>query len=127
MKAEVEIPDDVIAGTLCSGVEGGLTRCWCVKIRRLDKIPAKLLPTFGDSVSMTYYQIPAGVVWEVTEQYDDEPAVAHRLDAASLARGLKILGEKYPHHLAAIVGESGDAITGDVLIQCATIGDIKYG
>lgn len=57
----------------------------------------------------------------------DEPAKIHRLDAEALQRGLAILGEKYPHHLADIIGENDDIWTADALFQCALLGDLVYG
>ncbi len=51
----------------------------------------------------------------------------YKLSLAKLKKGLLILQQKYPHHFADIMRESGDATTGDVLIQCALLGEIVYG
>lgn len=51
----------------------------------------------------------------------------YRITPASLVRGLRIMAEKYPRHAARILEDSSDAETGDVLIQCATLGEIVYG
>lgn len=51
----------------------------------------------------------------------------HELSLDKLKAGLQVLATKYPHHFIDIVRETGDATTGDVLVQCALLGDIVYG
>lgn len=58
---------------------------------------------------------------------DAEDAPVHTLSIAKLLNGLQILSAKYPHHFADIIKEDSDATTGDVLVQCALLGDIIYG
>jgi len=60
------------------------------------------------------------------DKYGDSEKV-YRLDKEALARGLTVMGEKYPSHMANFMEENDDAITGDVFIQCALLGDIIYG
>lgn len=50
----------------------------------------------------------------------------YELTLDKLKAGLQILATKYPHHLNDIIRESGDATTGDVLVQCALFGEIVY-
>lgn len=123
--AEVEVPAQVVADTLISGVEGGSMTPWCRNIRRVDKLR---FDVSADDRHATppFYRILDGVAWDVREEYGDEKGT-HRLDREGLRRSLRILGEKYPHHLKDILAQTGDAITGDVFIQCAIFGDIKYG
>jgi hypothetical protein len=63
----------------------------------------------------------------LTIREHDEPAKAHHLDADALRRGLAVLAEKYPHHLADIIAENDDIWTADALFQCALLGDLVYG
>lgn len=77
-----------------------------------------------------YYQPLIGgyiVVEDELDEDGDRP-VRHRLNAAKLRRGIEIIAEKYPHHLGAVIADQykQDAETGDVLIQCALFGEIKY-
>lgn len=51
----------------------------------------------------------------------------YRLTLDKLKAGLQVLADKYPHHLKDIIAGTGDAITGDVLVQCALFGEIVYG
>ena len=49
------------------------------------------------------------------------------LRPADLQEGINILAQKYPEHMADVMDETGDAGTGDVLLQCALLKDIVYG
>jgi hypothetical protein len=60
-------------------------------------------------------------------EVEDGPEKMHRVGKRALARGLAVLAEKYPHHLADLMQEKGDMYTGDALIQCAIFGELKYG
>lgn len=51
----------------------------------------------------------------------------YELTLDKLKAGLQILADKYLHHFKDVIGETGDATTGDVLVQCALFGEIVYG
>ena len=51
----------------------------------------------------------------------------YELSLDKLKAGLQVMASKYPDHFNDVVREMGDAITGDVLVQCALFGDIVYG
>lgn len=57
---------------------------------------------------------------------DRESGEVHKMTRDKLIAGLKVLHDKYPHHYNDVMGETGDAITGDVLVQCALLGNIVY-
>lgn len=50
-----------------------------------------------------------------------------KMSIPKLIEGLKVLATKYPHHFSDVINESGDATTGDVLVQCALFGEIIFG
>jgi len=58
---------------------------------------------------------------------EERAGIPLALSDVALDRGVRILQERYPHHWADILEENSDAITGDVLLQCAAFGDIVYG
>ena len=65
------------------------------------------------------------------EEISDEKAGAiqgrtYELTLDKLKAGLHILADKYPHHFKDVIQETGDATTGDVLVQCALFGEIVY-
>lgn len=51
----------------------------------------------------------------------------HELTGEKIRAALKIIAEKYPHHLSSITEDNADCETGDVIIQCALFGEIVYG
>ncbi len=67
----------------------------------------------------------------VTEISDEKAGAVqsqtYELSLDKLKTGLQVLAEKYPHHFANVINETGDATTGDVLVQCALFGEIVYG
>lgn len=52
---------------------------------------------------------------------------SYELTLDKLKAGLQVMADKYPHHFVDIIRETGDATTGDVLVQCALFGEIVYG
>jgi hypothetical protein len=49
------------------------------------------------------------------------------LDKASMQRGIEVMGKQFPEHFKDLVCETGDAITGDVWLQCCLFEDIIFG
>lgn len=61
--------------------------------------------------------------YTITE-YD---GAAYRLDREKIARGLGLMAAQHPRHFCRVVDGSADHVTGDVLIQLALFGELKYG
>ena len=59
----------------------------------------------------------------ITDEYGDR----YTLRKSDLAKGYKIMEEKYPKKFAEIVTGNHDAITADVFLQCALFGSVVYG
>jgi len=47
-----------------------------------------------------------------------------RLDV--IARGLEVLANRYPRHLADLINENADVFTADALLQCCLFGELIY-
>lgn len=62
---------------------------------------------------------------ETTDRNGDP--LRYTLTGEKLRQGLQLLADKWPHHMADVLEENADAITGDVIIQCALFNDIIYG
>jgi hypothetical protein len=60
-------------------------------------------------------------------EFTEDSGETHKLSLDKLKAGLAIMATKYPHHFKDVLGETGDATTGDVLVQCALFGKIVYG
>lgn len=122
MKVELEFSNDYIANVICSGIEGGIGY-WCksVDYTMLGEI---------DALMVRYHQpLYAGgyIRFELREAHEGKTLYTMRKN--NVEDALRVILEKYPHHFGACVadGDSQDAMTGDVLIQCALFGEIVYG
>lgn len=128
MKIEIEITDKDIADTLCSGFEGGIAY-WVnvgggVHIEPGQGEPAK---PWGDDYTPSYISAPLTEGGSVTFGTCDGVAPKRKLDRAAIAGGIKLMAERYPRHFADMIGETGDATTGDVLIQLSIFDEIVFG
>jgi hypothetical protein len=58
---------------------------------------------------------------------ENESQGRHRVTKSSIAKGIAILAEKYPHLFEQIINENTtDMYSGDYLLQCAVFGELKY-
>ena len=113
MKLELTIPTKAVFDTVLSGVEGGI-QYWARLIS---------LWTPARSGSPDECETDLRLVCDLVE-----------LDSAELislreqwATGLRLMAERYPRKFAELVEGTGDATTGDVLIQLAAFGELRYG
>ena len=60
-------------------------------------------------------------------QNPEDVEVVHPVTLQTLLTGAAVMAEKYPHMFKDLVGDSGDALTGDALLQCAIFGEAVYG
>ncbi len=134
MEIKVNVPDDAIVGALISGVESGIY--YWVKVPSVEFLGLPgVIPTGsswvkvieGDDISSYFGPLQDGhmILIEVEESTGKEKK--HQIGKKEIAKALQLMAEKWPQHFKDVVKESGDAVTGDVLIQLACFGDIKYG
>ncbi len=121
-------PYDIACG-ICSGIEGGINY-WCRSYRyeaTEEQVHAARAAT-DDTVSCFWKYFLPVYGGTLIFKDDERGGAEYRLDRAALERGIAVIAEKYPHHLGGVVDAgSGDATTGDVLIQCAIFGELVYG
>lgn len=98
MKIELEISDDIIR----NAIGGAAVSYWC-DVGRWNR----------DAIVLVFKEHDAG----------SKPITLMRGD---FQRGLVALAAKYPHHFKDLIAETGDACTGDILIQCAAFGEERY-
>ena len=120
-KVTTELSNRKIADQIITAFEGGITYWATDAILKNPKDSGAVSPWYDDE---ELYGAPFEI--EITETEEADSA-KHILTQQKLQTGLNVLAEKYPHHLTAIVEETGDAWTADALIQCALFGDIIYG
>lgn len=116
----VFVTADKLQSALVSAFEGG-SNYWIDRVER-EVEPSRPcvyhsdVPFFGGALRIV-----------VAGEYRDEPKEIKLLTLETLQAAVALLAEKWPHHAADLLGDSGDATTGDVLIQCAIFGDIIFG
>lgn len=120
----VTIDKTKIESLLISGLEQGI-HYWA-------EIGKRFRPKKGkarDEIYMHDYVMDGGYIMIVDTESEMQGEGHHeyKLDLAAVEDGLKILAEKYPHHMADIIKENDDMNTADALIQCALLKDIIYG
>ena len=124
MKIEMEISDKRIADLLVTGLEGGYMAPLCI---------TKIYPGHGDGdpwsgdYTPDYIRAPFSKGGGVGFEDEEEPGEEMVLTREKMEKGLQIMSEKYPQHFSDFIRENEDAITGDVFLQCALLGDIVYG
>ena len=124
----VKVSDDRISDILCSAFEGG-TGYW-LRINRY-KLP-KNKPALTDPywpAKHTWVPLSEDGIMFVGEDEEGDGSCSkeHELTREKLLRGLALMEKNYYEHFSNIITENDDAVTGDVLIQCALLGEIVYG
>jgi hypothetical protein len=116
-KLTIEVTEETLLSLVTSGVEGGV-RYWA----RITV--GKALPEYRHYFTAVF-EDHAGAQWR--NGHPVEPLKKYTLSVAKLMKGLQVMQKKYPYHFANVVNaDNADATTGDVLIQCALLGDIVY-
>ena len=119
-----------IAYLLCSAFVGGVGY-WCIIVDHV-KPPKEVAWMDADDKKPKVWKnydwpvTPGGavIVAELEEWYEAEcdgdtsKVKTYRIDREAIQRGLAVMQTKYAHHFANFMNESGDAITGDVFLQC---------
>jgi hypothetical protein len=102
MNNMISVPDRIIIDTLISAIEGGIYN-WC----------SAAMLSAPEPLCARFQEADGGAVFEFT--------------TADWPRVVALMATKTPRHYASMVGERGDAETGDVLVQLACFGELKYG
>lgn len=109
MKIEIEIPEQIIIDTVISGCEGGI-QYWAKLHNYNYKLVMKRTLKLTDHAN-DYERNPLDREILITDWQD----------------GIRKMAEIAPRHFGNMIGNRGDATTGDVLIQCTLFGKIIYG
>lgn len=124
MKIEIKLQVDAdhLANVLCSGFEGGI-RYWG-RIANYSKLPCS-----EPACEMMHVYHQPFVLDGWIKVRDNEAGGTSKLTLDKIQRAIQVIADKYPRHLGAVLGNQAmqDAETGDVLIQCALFGEVRYG
>lgn len=132
IKNEKDISKQDISNLLCSAMEGG-SNYWYMIEEYLEP-PEIDFDSFKDDYVMAGPKVYKHLHYPLSEGggilFEIEEGVTYRtkkLDLTSIKDGLEIMWQKYPKHFTDFLTDSGDAITGDVFLQCCLFGELVYG
>ena len=81
------------------------------------------------TTGLEYYKVPLTENGTIIflDKYEEDSDDKFYLDRVAIQRGLTIMSKDYPHQFGLFINEADDAITGDVFLQCALLGEVVYG
>lgn len=118
------LKDYDVACLLCSALEGGSNYWYSFEKANQGTGDANPFAGKNPDAYTAAFSIGGSIVIRDTEA--DKPK-KYTLDRAAMVRGLGIMATKYPKHFGNFMSEDGDAITGDVFLQCCVFGEVIYG
>lgn len=128
MKIAIDIPAKRIADLLTTCAESSAVTYWCSAMKPaprsgFEKRVAKAKWWYAEAKA-----IDDGLLIDVTEMNADGTGrdKVHRVNAARLRKGLRIMAEKHGRHFGDLLNENDDATTADVFLQCVALGEVVY-
>lgn len=123
VKITIEVSEEAIASALVSALEGG-TNYW-LEILEYGK-PKKLTYRCDKQKIFKHIDYPMNSTGSIVLR-DTQTGKDYRLTRQKLNKAVKLMAEQYSQAFSDMINESGDAITGDMLVQLAVFGDVIYG
>jgi hypothetical protein len=117
--AEITIPvsRETIENLLVSAFEGG-SNYWYDDLEPLKKTSKRR------EASDRFY---SDIMTNGFRLKDKETGKVLTRGPGSLSLGLQVMAKSQPRHFVDVTGETGDATTGDVFLQCCVFGEVIYG
>jgi hypothetical protein len=116
-----------LSSVLCSALEGGSNYWYCIDgFVEPTNWEFTSEPEHRTHYAHDYPLNPSGALF-ISDTTEDGDHGRMRLDWEAIQKGLTILAEKYPWHIADMIRENADADTGDALLQCCLFDDVIYG
>jgi hypothetical protein len=116
MRLDVTVSSLRVFDTIASGVDGGI-QYW-------GKVLSFWVPGRGAlSVAAAPHAADLHLVCEVLELETQARIALH----GKWRGALRLMAEHYPHKFAELLTGRADRTTGDVLIQLAAFGEVRYG
>lgn len=113
MQIQVKLPPLAVFDTVISGVEGGI-QYWADVLRWR-------VPTINPPADTT--DPSDRIVCDIRDRDTGEVFSLQGKWSAALA----LMAQRYPRRFTEVQTESFDANTGDVLVQLAAFGELRYG
>lgn len=119
-KIEIKIPENIMEDMLVTALEGG-SNYWAEQVKFINKKPQRKKPYLPSYITTPLSK--DGIL----QIKDTETGYLYDLSRQAILKGIKVMAEKEAQHFGDMMKEDGDAITGDVFLQCALFGKVKYG
>jgi hypothetical protein len=124
------ITEEQVKTLLCDALEGG-SNYWISKVTPslADGVSLREFGEGGSRQGPVYWHwcqlvpLADGCALSITDAIDWG---THILDRTSIARGLESMSVDYQRHWRDFLNENSDGITGDVFLQCALFGEVRY-
>jgi len=114
VKVSHEVKQDDIESLIVSAIEGG-SNYWY----RIES------DTKGDYLKQAL-TVKGLVISNHGVQDEDKPREGV-LSIDTAAKALRLMAAQYPEHFQDLINDLADAITGDVFLQLAVLGEVVYG
>ena len=115
---------NTIASLLCTAFEGG-HGTWFKVIDRVEPKNKVVFHLDTDWSKFPLFSYPLGLGGYVTIE-DINTKLPYHITRFYIEEGLQIMADRFPFHFEDIVKNNEDALTGDVFLQCCTLGDVLY-
>jgi len=132
IRTRITVPDDTIVDLLIDALNTGSSRYWVSSLapnaseETLKRVVSgdvclHIEPRVKDGEKMPQYYGTPGFI--NIEKRGEQP---WHVDRSALERGLQIMADKHPHHIAKLIDGDFDAETSDVFFNCVCFGDIVF-
>lgn len=130
-----EVPFQRISDMLVSAFEGG-SNYWILDVEKVK--PTERLFHLDGKPEPTEFPLyehplnPGGAVRVRVDNDQGKPLELNgkkvfELNLESIAKGLQLMQEKHPSHMADFLDENDDADTADVFLQLCLFGEVVFG
>ena len=121
-----EITDSRLAHLLCTALESGHSSWAQITHTEEPKVPDRQKP-WGDEYTPSYIYSPLSKGGFIQICDIEDGGKKYAIARLNLQQGLITMATDYPKHFADFLTGNDDAITADVFLQCAVLGDVVYG
>jgi len=112
MEITINVSDERISDLIISALEGG-SNYWCLVECKPGMAVNDCLETLKSDTSVF-----------ISNVFGDSESGSFNKE--TIAKGLKLVAEKYPTRFAEIISENDNVDTADVFLQCCVFGDVIY-
>jgi hypothetical protein len=116
--------DELVNDLLITALEGG-ANYWLagIEYHNVQKRDGNKDPRYAQLNK----NLDGHLIITISEEGDDNDGTKHKLTFEGFKKGIELMHDKYPRHYGDFISEDFDAVTADVALQCAVLGEVIYG